>query len=352
MGNLINAISIEEDEIRPSKKSKTQLKRLDVVDLDSINLKICMPKDETTSLEKIITFNKHEKLDTEICKKVEKCDTLEKVKSMEKSYETFLKRMLTENCTPIFSDKLFYNEKRNVFVTNLYFDIQVKDLTVFSSDILLIFFKEYNYENYKELNDLFRSDKYKETDFITKIVITWKNDSSHIFLVKINADRKTMSIIDTHNYWKHIDDEREKIEKFLLYFSPHESIDISDISSNVNLQQYDKDFNTYGYCALWSLYFIWRYIKTSLTFIDIYKELESLDNTLYPHIYQHLILIFYNTVGHFTRSEGFFFKKSVQKIKQKKSTQKIKQKKSTQKIKQKKSLQNKDTQKKVLKEKR
>jgi hypothetical protein len=119
--------------------------------------------------------------------------------------------------------------------------------------------------------------------------------------------------------------------------SPHESIDIFDISSHINLQQYDSDFNTAGYCAVWSLYFIWRYIKTSLTFTDIYKELESLDNISYPHIYQHLILIFYNTVGHFTRSEGFFFKKnafkkSVQKIKQK-IKQKKSQKKSQKKVK-------------------
>ena len=80
------------------------------------------------------------------------------------------------------------------------------------------------------------------------------------FLIKIDKSRKSFYIINTSKYWdSRKDSDFLFLQESLRIFSTDFDIDIHDISSSINFQEYDRELKTDGYCALWSLYFIWKY---------------------------------------------------------------------------------------------
>ncbi len=81
---------------------------------------------------------------------------------------------------------------------------------------------------------------------------------------------------------------------------------ITSLKTDINFQEHDEKTGSDGYCAVWTLYFIWKFIVKGVPFVKIYQELFSIHSKKYTHIYQHLILLFYGKHVRVTRSNRPF----------------------------------------------
>jgi hypothetical protein len=300
-------VTPDKDNQRPLKKKYYSIleipdKQQDVIELNSIGgLKICVSKDDSKKLGEIIPIERRDKLYHEECGQIEKSTTKVEYTYF---YKIFLSRILKENCE-IYKNmsvkcNFFLNQKKKVIVSDLFFDLYIE-------------FHEKNVRKVWDITVLFKD--LDDNDFILKVATKWDSvGDGHIFLLKINRDRDIFTIIDTHHQWGNKSANYNYLKEVLKQIFMNERIELFDNSSHIDFQKYDDDFKSEGYCTLWSLYFIWKYITSDLDFTQIYKQLETLgEKSSDKHIYQYLILIFYNTVGHFTRSETLLFKKSPKK---------------------------------------
>ena len=342
------SVTPDEDEQRPLKKKYHSIveipdKQQDVIELNSIGgLKICVSKDDSKKLGEIIPIETRDKLYHEECKQIEKSTTKVEYRYF---YKKFLSRILKENCQiyekykSMLDYTFFFKENKKVLISELFFDLYID------------FHKKNAFKTVWNIT-LFFTYNQDETDLILKVTTKWDSaGNGHIFLLKIDRDRKRFTIIDTHQQWNNKSKNYIYLKEVLQQISRNERIELFDNSSKIDFQKYDDDFKSEGYCTVWSLYFIWKYITSDLDVTQIYEQLETLgEQSSDKHIYQYLILIFYNTVGHFTRSETLLFKKSpknkslkkipknkslkksLKKIAKKKSLKKISKKKSAQKI--------------------
>jgi hypothetical protein len=315
-------------------------------------INLCLPIGEVELLENCLgRIKKRELIRGEPCVEIQKGNTLFETKvDMKSSYKIFLTNLLSNQRREVVktnkSGEMYYLENKGkgippLLITNLYDDIvyNEKERSAVVNDLL------YNIPDKVE---------YKNTPILLKVIENYNDGNAHIFLVLFNRTifnsetGKVLSpakiqFIDTAptNIDSPISINISRFINSIDHIQLREPV-ITSLKTDINFQEHDEKTGSDGYCAVWTLYFIWKFIVKGVPFFNIYQELFSIQSKKYTHIYQHLILLFYGKHVRVTRSNRPFGgatvgqppakKSKVSKVSPKKktsSTKKVSPKKKT-----------------------
>jgi hypothetical protein len=264
------------------------------------NIKLCLPIGEVELLENCLgRIEKRELIRGEPCIDIQKGNTLFETVDMESSYKIFLTNLLSNQRREVVntnkSGEMYYVKNTGkldippLLITNLYDDIvyNEKEESALVNDLL------YNIP-----------DEYKNTPILLKVIEKYNDGNAHIFLVLFNRvifNSETGEVLSPAKI-QFIDTAPTNIDspiyadisRFINSIDRNRSKpNITSLNTDINFQEHDEKTGSDGYCAVWTLYFIWKFIVEGVPFVKIYQELFSVHSKKYTHIYQHLILLFY-----------------------------------------------------------
>jgi len=239
-------------------------------------INLCLPKGEVELLETCLgRIEKSELIRGKPCDEIQKGNTLFETKvDMENSYKIFLTNLLSNQMPEVVNTNksgeniLYYleNEGKDIpplLITNLYDDIvyNEKEGSALVNDLL------YNIP-----------DKYKHTPILLKVIEEYNDGNEHIFLVlfkRMIFDTETRELIapakiqfiDTAP--RNVDSQISiNISRFInsIYRNPINPNITSLKKDAINYQEHDEKTGSEGYCAVWTLYFIWKFYSKGSTF--------------------------------------------------------------------------------------